>query len=90
MKNYARVVVIGGGVAGCSTLYHLTKLGWSDFRYLSEKERFGYLACAVYLSRVKRRFDPLILLSRMKTCPQYFHFFSNFPCQRPILSRPPR
>jgi len=30
MKNYARVVVIGGGIAGCSTLYHLTKLGWSD------------------------------------------------------------
>lgn len=30
MKNYARAVVIGGGIAGCSTLYHLTKLGWSD------------------------------------------------------------
>jgi dimethylglycine dehydrogenase len=24
------VVIIGGGVAGCSLLYHLTKLGWSD------------------------------------------------------------
>ncbi|MGH6719542.1 MAG: GcvT family protein [Alphaproteobacteria bacterium] len=30
MKSHARVVVIGGGVVGCSVLYHLTKLGWSD------------------------------------------------------------
>ncbi len=30
MKSEARVVVIGGGVVGCSVLYHLTKLGWSD------------------------------------------------------------
>ncbi len=30
MKNSARVVVIGGGVVGCSVLYHLTKAGWKD------------------------------------------------------------
>jgi NADPH-dependent 2,4-dienoyl-CoA reductase/sulfur reductase-like enzyme len=30
MKTTARVVVIGGGVVGVSTLYHLTKKGWSD------------------------------------------------------------
>ena len=30
MTRAAKVVVIGGGVAGCSLLYHLTKLGWSD------------------------------------------------------------
>ncbi len=30
MKTHTRVVVIGGGVVGCSVLYHLTKLGWSD------------------------------------------------------------
>ena len=30
MKTDARVVVIGGGIAGCSTLYHLTQEGWSD------------------------------------------------------------
>ena len=38
MKNYARVVVIGGGVAGCSTLYHLTKLGWSDVVLVEKNE----------------------------------------------------
>src|ERR1700689_5416844 len=30
MRNSARVVVVGGGVVGCSVLYHLAKLGWSD------------------------------------------------------------
>ena len=30
MKTQARAVVIGGGINGCSVLYHLTKLGWSD------------------------------------------------------------
>ncbi len=30
MKNHARFVVIGGGIAGCSTLYHQTKLRWPD------------------------------------------------------------
>ncbi|MFQ5993881.1 MAG: FAD-dependent oxidoreductase [Acidiferrobacterales bacterium] len=30
MRAHARVVVIGGGVVGVSTLYHLTKKGWSD------------------------------------------------------------
>jgi len=30
MKARARAVVIGGGVGGCSILYWLTKLGWTD------------------------------------------------------------
>ena len=30
MKSHARVVVIGGGVVGVSTLYHLTRKGWAD------------------------------------------------------------
>jgi dimethylglycine dehydrogenase len=38
MKSQARVVVIGGGVVGVSTLYHLTKKGWSDVVLLERKE----------------------------------------------------
>ncbi len=30
MKTHTRVVVVGGGVVGCSVLYHLTQKGWSD------------------------------------------------------------
>ena len=26
----AKVVIIGGGVAGCSSAYHLAKFGWKD------------------------------------------------------------
>lgn len=38
MKSHARVVVIGGGIAGCSTLYHLTEEGWSDVVLLERDE----------------------------------------------------
>ena len=38
MKKHARVAVIGGGVGGVSTLYHLTKKGWSDVVLLERSE----------------------------------------------------
>ncbi|WP_425038975.1 GcvT family protein [Primorskyibacter sp. S187A] len=38
MKTQTRVVVIGGGVVGCSVLYHLTKLGWSDVMLLERSQ----------------------------------------------------
>ena len=38
MKTTARVVVIGGGVVGVSTLYHLAKMGWSDCVLIERKE----------------------------------------------------
>ena len=38
MITDAKVAVIGGGVAGCSLLYHLTRLGWSDVVLLEQHE----------------------------------------------------
>ncbi len=38
MKTHARVVVIGGGVVGCSVLYHLTKFGWDDVILVERSE----------------------------------------------------
>lgn len=38
MKSQARVVVIGGGIAGCSTLYHLCQEGWTDVVLLERDE----------------------------------------------------
>ena len=38
MKSRTKVAVIGGGIAGCSTLYHLTEEGWSDVVLIERDE----------------------------------------------------
>ncbi len=38
MKSHVQVAVIGGGVVGCSVLYHLTKLGWRDVVLIERSE----------------------------------------------------
>ncbi|MEM1274224.1 MAG: FAD-dependent oxidoreductase [Pseudomonadota bacterium] len=38
MKQSTKVVVIGGGIAGCATLYHLTQEGWDDVMLLERDE----------------------------------------------------
>lgn len=38
METNARVVIIGGGVVGCSILYHLAKRGWKDVTLLERQE----------------------------------------------------
>ena len=38
MKSKTKVVVIGGGVVGVSTLYHLAKKGWNDVVLVERKE----------------------------------------------------
>lgn len=36
--NQAQIVIIGGGIVGCSTAYHLTKIGYTDVVLLERKE----------------------------------------------------
>jgi dimethylglycine dehydrogenase len=38
MRTHARAVVIGGGVVGVSTLYHLARKGWADSVLIERKE----------------------------------------------------
>jgi len=38
MKSHAHVVVIGGGVVGCSVIYHLTRLGMQDVVLIERSE----------------------------------------------------
>ena len=38
LRTQAQVVIIGGGVIGCSVAYHLTKLGWRDVVLLERKD----------------------------------------------------
>ena len=41
LPNHAQVVIVGGGVVGCSVAYHLAKLGWTDVLLLERRQ----LAC---------------------------------------------
>ena len=41
IPDRARVVIIGGGIVGCSVAYYLTKLGWSDVVVLDRKTVAG-------------------------------------------------
>jgi dimethylglycine dehydrogenase len=38
METHAKVVIIGGGVVGCSILFHLAKFGWKDVILLERSE----------------------------------------------------
>ena len=38
LPTRARVVIVGGGVIGCSVAYHLAKLGWNDVVLLERKQ----------------------------------------------------
>ncbi|VAW00044.1 Sarcosine dehydrogenase, partial [hydrothermal vent metagenome] len=38
LVSKARVVIIGGGVIGCSVAYHLARLGWKDVVLLERKQ----------------------------------------------------
>src|SRR5207253_9885910 len=41
LPGQCRVVVVGGGVAGCSVAYHLAKAGWRDVLLLEQGEIAG-------------------------------------------------
>src|SRR4051794_35322189 len=41
LPSRARVVVVGGGVIGCSVAYHLTRLGWTDVLLLEQGRLSG-------------------------------------------------
>src|ERR1700721_953568 len=38
LPKHARVVIVGGGVIGCSIAYHLGKLGWNDVLLIERKQ----------------------------------------------------
>lgn len=38
VPSHARVVIIGGGIVGCSVAYHLSELGWKDIVLLERKQ----------------------------------------------------
>ncbi len=45
MRDQARVVIIGGGITGCSILYHLARAGWTDVVLLEKHELTSGSTC---------------------------------------------
>ncbi|RME71805.1 MAG: FAD-dependent oxidoreductase [Chloroflexi bacterium] len=40
MQNKARLVIIGGGIVGCSAAYHLVQMGWRDIVVLDQSQLY--------------------------------------------------
>ena len=40
MLNKSRIIIVGSGITGASTAYHLAKLGWKDITVLDQGPLF--------------------------------------------------
>lgn len=64
MKQHARVLIIGGGVAGCGLAYHLTKLGCSDVVLVEKNELTA--GATWHAAGHVMHYAPTALLSRLQ------------------------
>ena len=55
MQDSTRVVIIGGGIVGCSTAYHLTQMGWKDVVILEKGELTSCSTASVSMIHWKRK-----------------------------------
>ena len=71
MQSHARVVVIGGGIGGLSTLYHLTQEGWTDIVLLERDELTSGTTWHSAAQCPSVAFNQLLLLLRDYTIKLY-------------------
>ena len=71
MQTHARVVVIGGGIGGLSTLYHLTQEGWTDIVLLERNELTSGTTWHSAAQCPSVAFNQLLLLLRDYTITLY-------------------
>lgn len=71
MRDEARVVVVGGGVAGLSALYHLTLEGWTDVVLLERNELTSGTTWHSAAQAPAIAFNQLLLLMRDYTIKLY-------------------
>ncbi|MCP3935288.1 MAG: FAD-dependent oxidoreductase [Actinomycetia bacterium] len=77
MKSEARVVVVGGGVAGLSALYHLTAEGWNDVVLLERNELTSGTTWHSAAQAPSIAFNQLLLLMRDYTIKLYDELASD-------------
>ena len=83
LPSHAQVVIIGGGVGGCSIAYHLTKMGWKDVvlielcePHLSASEmplRYKLSASVAVNARLKNAADWQTPAYRKDEVPRTYH-----------------
>ena len=63
LPSHAQVVIVGGGIIGCSVAYHLTKLGWKDVVLLERRQ----LTCGTtwHAAGLVRRLRPSGTLTKL-------------------------
>lgn len=71
MKSHARVVIIGGGIGGCSALYHLTQEGWSDVVLVERDELTSGTTWHSAAQCPNLAFNQLLILLRSYTIDLY-------------------
>src|SRR5260370_26718554 len=45
LPSETKVIIVGGGIIGCSIAYHLTKFGWRDVVLLEQNQLGGGTTC---------------------------------------------
>ncbi|MHB1218494.1 MAG: FAD-dependent oxidoreductase [Alphaproteobacteria bacterium] len=85
MKSHTRVAVIGGGILGVSTIFHLTRLGWSDVVLIEKAELTagstwhaagmvpGFAECALIARIMRESMDTYLNLEELTGAPSGAH-----------------
>jgi len=71
MKNEARAVVIGGGIVGCSILYHLVKAGWKDVVMVEKSELTSGSTCMAAGMLTQFNSSPTLMRMRKYSSEMY-------------------
>ncbi len=71
MIDQARVVVIGGGITGCSVLYHLAKMGWKDCVLVEKGELTSGATCQAAGMLTQFNTSPTIMRMRKYSVSLY-------------------
>ena len=86
MKDQARVVVVGGGITGCSIAYHLARRGWTDVLLLDKGEltsgstwhAAGWISYEAGLA-LEGRLQPILATRQAQAPLLWFGLFRDSP-----------